>query len=398
MRRVIAAQRMQNVTFSASQAVIRRARELRRQGVDVIDFGTKGATPKHALDEAARMLSTPEASAYTDVRGLPALRAAIVRKLARDNGLSADSDTEILVTLGGKEGVFTALLALVDRGDEVLIEDPGWLAFEPMVRLAGATPVPVPLDETRGFRFDLDRLAASITPRTKVFILCNPHNPGGRVLSRAELEQVAALAERRDLIVIADEAYEHFVYDGRRFVSLATIDGMRERTVTVQTVSKIFNMFGWRVGWAMADKRLLEPMLAVHSHSVTCPTSFAQAGAAAVLDGSVCEDDRPIPEVVARYQAQRDAIVRGLRAIPGVSCVLPEGAYFVFANVSRFGLSSAALSAQLLETAHVATTPGSAFGALGEGHLRLVFNSPVAEIERGVARLGEALGRFGVRA
>lgn len=393
-----AASRMQGVGFSTSQAVIRRVRELRRQGVDIIDFGAKGATPTSAREAAARMLGTPEASYYTDVRGLPALRAAIARKLARENGFAADPESEILVTLGGKEGVFAALLALVDRGDEVLIEDPGWLAFEPMVRIAGATPVPVPLEEARGFRFDIDRLATAITPRTRLLILCNPHNPGGRVLARAELEAIAALAERHDLLVIADEAYEHFVYDGRRHVSLAAIGTMRERTITVQTVSKVFNMFGWRVGWAVADRRVLEPILAVHSHSVTCPTSFAQAGAAAVLDGTLCEDDRPIAEVVARYQRQRDALIAGLRAIPGVRCEKPEGAYFAFPNFARFGMSSSELAVHLLETAHVAATPGAAFGAAGEGHLRLVFNSPVAEIERGVARIAAALAKIGVRA
>lgn len=391
MSSVVGAERMRHVPFPASQAVMSRVRELRRQGRDIIDFGTKGPTPAIARQAAIRMLETGPASAYTDVRGLLELREAIARKLAAENAIAADPATDIVVTLGGKEGVFSTLLALVDRGDEVLIEDPGWLAFEPMVRIAGATPVPVPLDPAHGFRFSPESLRDRVTPRTRLLILCNPHNPTGAVLTRSELEAIAEASERHGFLVLVDEAYENFVYDGRRHVSLASLPGMWQRTVTVQTTSKIYNMFGWRVGWTVAPKALIDPILTVHSHSVTCPTSFAQAGAIAVLQGGVCEADRPIAEVIARYQSQRDAMVAGLRRIPGVTCTLPEGAYFAFPNLAHFGRGSAELAHYLLETAGIATTPGAAFGAVGEDHLRLVFNAPVPEIEKGLARMRDAL-------
>lgn len=392
MSNFVAAERMQSVRFPASQAVMTRVRELRRRGVDIVDFGSKGDTPTHAKQAAISMLESTAASAYTDVRGLPALREAVARKLESKNAIRADPDTEIVITLGGKEGVFSTLLALIDRGDEVLIEDPGWVAFEPIVRIAGGTPVAIPLEEANGFRFTMDSLRERITPRTKLLILCNPHNPTGTVLTQREVEMIAEAAERFGFMVLADEAYENFTYDGRKHISIASLANMRHRTITVQTVSKIYNMFGWRVGWTVAPKEIIEPILTVHSHSVTCPTSFAQAGAAAVLAQPLCEADRPIPEVIARYQEQRNAMVRGLREIPGVQCAMPEGAYFAFPNLKHYGRTSAELSEYLLEVGGVATTPGAAFGATGEGHLRLVFNSPVAEIERGLASMAEALG------
>ena len=383
--------RMEDITFSKSQATIRRVRELRRQGVEVIDFGTRADTPKDVKAAAMRQLETTVASLYTDARGLAELRLAIAKKLAAENGIAADPETEIIASIGGKQGIQAALLALVDSGDEVLIEDPGWLSFEPMVRIAGATPVPIALIEDNGFNFTIDDLHDKITPRTRLIILCNPHNPTGRVLDRAALEAIARVAREHDIYVLMDEAYERFMYDGRGHVSMAALDGMWSRTITVQTTSKIYNMFGWRVGWIAARAELIEKFLTINSHSITCPTSFAQAGAAAALGADIGQGDLPIATIVQNYERQRNALVAGLRAIPGITCEMPSGAYFVFPNIRRFGLSSREISLHLLENAGVATLPGSDFGNQGEGHLRLVFNAPVAEIERGLEKMATAL-------
>ncbi len=388
------ADRMRHVGFSSSQAIINKVRELREQGIDVINFGSKPETPQHVKDAAIKMLETPAAASYTDARGLPELREAIAAKLAHRNGVRVDPDTEIVTTIGGKQGIFVALLGLVDRGDEVLLDDPGWLSFEPMVRLVGATPVPLPLIEADGFRFRLDSLRERITPATKLIVLCNPHNPTGRVLERADLEAIADVALEHDLLVLMDEAYEDFTYDGLEHVSMAALDDMRSRTITVQTVSKIYNMFGWRVGWLTADAEVVSPILAAHSHTVTCPTSFAQAGAAAALTDALGQGGLRIPEIVQRYAEQRTVLVEGLRRISGVTCQMPKGAYFAFPNIERFGMSSAELCHHLLDRGRVATTPGSAFGAQGEGHLRVVFNSPVEEIERGVRRIADVLSQL----
>lgn len=394
MNDIVFAKRMRDVAFPASQLILRRVRELRQQGVGVINFGSKGDSPRRAKAEAIRMLESDAAANYTDARGTIELRQAIAAKLARDNGIEADPELNILVSLGGMEAIFLSIIALIDGGDEVLVDDPGWMNFEPMIRIAGGTPVPVPLSLEDEFRFSIERLRQRITRRSKLLILCNPNNPTGRVLDRSELEAIARLAIEFNLVVLADEAYENFTYDGRSHFSIATIDGMGERTITIQTVSKIYNMFGWRIGWLVAKREIIDRLLSLHTRIVGCPTSFAQAGAAAVIGDTLAQGDLPIPRIVANYEEQRNAMVERLTSILGVYCCKPQGAYFAFPCIKAFGMSSVAMATYLLEEAKVATTPGSAFGALGEGHLRLLFNSPVAEIEQGVARIAQALAKL----
>jgi aspartate/methionine/tyrosine aminotransferase len=381
------AKRMDQLRFSSSLASIQRIRALRERGVVLHDFASKMDTPAHVKAAAQRYLESPTAALYADPRGIPELRAAIARKLQRENGFTVDPDTEITVTAGGKQGIICALVALVQEGDEVVLEDPGWLSFEPMVRISGATPVTVSLSDCDGFALDVAALRACITPRTRVLVLCNPHNPTGRVLNRAELEAIAAVVQECGLILIMDEAYEHFMFDGHRHVSMAAIDGMRARTITVQTASKTFNMFGWRVGWVVAPPALSEKIQIIAAHSYTCVTSFAQAGAAAALDGTIIQGTLTLPELIGAYETQRNTLVAGLRAIPGVTCVMPAGAYFVFPNFRHFGLASQELSELLFTHAHVSGIAGSVFGQNGEGHLRLVFNAPVPQIEAGVTAL-----------
>ncbi len=385
------AERLNEIGGSPSQDLIVKVRALRARGVDVADFGPQGPTPWAAIAAAAKAMQSPASAFYTDPRGTPGLRGAIAEKLALDNGIHADPDTEILVTVGAKEALFATLLALVGPGDEVVLEDPGYLGFEPLIRLVGARPVPVALGADDGFRLPLARIRAALTDRTRVLLLCNPHNPTGRVLTRSELDSVAALATERDLVIIMDEAYEHFVFDGRRHASLGAFPGMQGRTVTVQTISKVYNMAGWRIGWLAAPAELARRIVDIHTHAVTCPAAIMQAGAEAAIRARLGEGDLPFADIVGNYTLQRDAMVEGLRAIPGVACGRPEGGYFVFPDVSAFGMTSAAMSAYLLDTAHVAATPGSAFGAAGEGFLRLVIKAKPAEIRRGVARIAAAL-------
>ena len=391
--------RMKGVGVPSSLATLRRVRELRQQGVKVINFREpRGDTPRRAKDAAIAMLETEAAASYTDVRGLPALREAIARKLGNQNHIQADPDTDIVVTSGGLEGMVSTMLGLLNAGDEVLMDDPGFLCFEPMVRIVGAIPVPVPLLEDDGFSFSIEALRERVTSRTKLLLLCNPDNPTGRVRDRSELEAIGEVAEEFNLLVIADEAYENFTYDGRRHISMGSLGDVGRRVITVQTVSKVYNMFGWRVGWVVADEEILNPILAVHSYTVNCPTSFAQAGAAAVLDDALGEGDLPITELVQNYETQRDVMVQALNNIPGVKCATPEGAHFIFPDFKEFGMPSTELSTYLLETGRVATTPGSVFGVGGEGHLRMVFNAPVEEIEQGVAQIADSLSKLDRRA
>ncbi len=387
----IFARRLDGIGFSASQAAIARSKAAREAGEIVHDFGSKLDTPKHVKQAAIDYLHSPKAALYADPRGLAELRTAIARKLARENGISADADTEITVSPGGKQGILTALLALAGPGDQVLLEDPGWLSFEPMVRLTGARPVPVRLRAGDGFALDLDVLARRITKRTRILVLCNPHNPTGRVFTAAELAAIASFVQSRDLMVIMDEAYEHFVFDGRRHASLASLPGMHERVITAQTCSKTFNMFGWRVGWLLASPAITERIRLVSVHSITCVTSFAQAGAAAALDGTIAQGSLTLAELASSYQQQRDALVEGLRAIKGVRCFMPQGAYFAFPDIKRFGLTSQQLSDRLFAEARVSANPGALFGRGGEGHLRFVFNAQLPQIEAGLAALQRCL-------
>ena len=388
------ANRMANIISSQSLSIIAEVKELRRTGVDVVDFGQQGNTPTIARVAAGIVINDAEGSFYSTSRGLPILRQEIADKLSTENGFEADPDTNIIITVGAKQGILTALLALIDRDDEVLLDDPGWISFAPMVQITGATPIAVPLVEENSFRSTTESFRQRITARTKLIILCNPHNPTGRCLSREELSEIATLAQEFDLFVLMDEAYEHFSYDNKKFVSMASLPGMAERTITAQTVSKIYNMAGWRVGWVVANRNVIDRMLAIHTHLVSCPTTFAQAGVAAVISAGIGEGDLPLGEIVANYETQRNSMVNGLRNIDGLSCFMPEGAFFAFPNIKKFGKNSVDMSRYLLDQARVSTIPGSAFGEGGEGHVRVVFKTNVKEIERGLHRIAEALSKL----
>ena len=217
------ARRMQHGVLSPSVALASRVRRLRASGADIIDFGTRPDVPTHVKEAATAFLDSGASSAYTDARGLPELRHAIAAKLARENTLEVDADAEVVVTAGGKQAVYAAVMALADRGDEVLVEDPGWVSFAPIVHLAGATPVPVPLREENRFVLDPGDLRERITPATRVLLLCNPHNPTGAVHDERSLGAIAEAARAHDLVVVVDESYERLVYDGRRHVSMASL-------------------------------------------------------------------------------------------------------------------------------------------------------------------------------
>jgi len=301
---------------------------------------------------------------------------------------------EIQVTVGAKEAILSSLLALVGNEDEVLVEDPGYLGFEPIIRLTGAKPVSLPLIKNEDFRFPLEYLRDYITPRTRVLLLCNPHNPTGRCLTQTELTEIGKIAREKGLIVLIDEAYEHFVYDGLKHLSLAALPEMKSVTVTVQTMSKIFNMGGWRIGWATGPAHIMEKIHLVHTHAVTAPTTFAQSGAAAALASGVAEGNQNIKSIINRYQSQRDVMIRELCSIPGISCHVPQGTFFIFPNVSRYKISTDSISNYLLESCNVATVPGSAFGSNGSGYIRMVFKCDPSMISLGLSRMAAALKRL----
>ncbi len=388
------ADRMKFIKPATSQELIAKVKAMRTDGIEVFDFSDQGASPEVARRAAVKKINEPSGSTYSDTRGLHELRQEIAKKNFSDQGIELDPDMEIQVTVGAKEAILSSLLALVGNEDEVLVEDPGYLGFEPIIRLTGAKPVSLPLIKNEDFRFPLEYLRDYITPRTRVLLLCNPHNPTGRCLTQTELTEIGKIAREKGLIVLIDEAYEHFVYDGLKHLSLAALPEMKSVTITVQTMSKIFNMGGWRIGWATGPAHIMEKIHLVHTHAVTAPTTFAQSGAAAALASGVAEGNQNIKSIITRYQFQRDVMIRELCSIPGISCHVPQGTFFIFPNVSRYKISTDSISNYLLESCNVATVPGSAFGSNGSGYIRMVFKCDPSMISLGLSRMAAALKRL----
>jgi aspartate/methionine/tyrosine aminotransferase len=372
---------------SPSLSLAETMRKLRSNGMEITNFGTRPDVPSHVIDAAKLFLDSGKSCEYTDPRGLTDLRLAISKKLERENGIEVNPDTEVVVTLGGKQAIFAALMALIETGDEVLVEDPGWFCFKTIVSLTGGIPKPVKLHEKDSFLLNVEEINKQISTKTKILMLCNPHNPTGSVHTRDNLEKIAKLVQKNDLIVIADECWQHLLYDGNKHISFASLDGMRERTVTVNTTSKIYNMAGWRVGWASGTKEIIEKITAIQATSVTCPTSVAQAGAIAALNSTTGMGDLSFDQLKGQYSGRRELVLEGIRKITGVTCIKPLGGIFMFPNFIKLGLTSTILSSRLLLEAGIGSVPGSEFGLNGEGHLRILFTSPEEEIHRGLERM-----------
>ena len=387
------ARRLDNVLPSATIAVKEEADRLKREGVDVIDFGPGEPdfnTPEN-IKEAARAAVARNLSHYLPTLGLPELREAIAADYRRKHGTDYAS-SEVLVSCGGKNALFAAAMALFDQGDEVIIPAPFWVSFPEQVRLAGGVPVILETTEEAGFiprARDAEKL---ITPATRGIILCSPSNPTGAVIPDDELSRWADLALERDLYVIFDECYERFLYDGRSHASMALHAArLRDRLVLASTFSKSYAMTGYRIGFAIADRRVVSAMATVQSHDATHASSIVQAAALEAVKGP--QDD--MTRMVSEYARRRAIMVNGLRSIPGITCLMPGGAFYAFPGVAglyeRLGVSdSFGVAKALLEKARIAVVPGEAFGITG--YVRFSYALAVERIETGLARLREALG------
>ncbi|GAC1330791.1 MAG: pyridoxal phosphate-dependent aminotransferase [Chloroflexota bacterium] len=359
---------------------------MRRQGVDVVDFGPGEpdfVTPRHIRDAAVQALNDGMTH-YAPGRGIPDLRAAIARKLERDNDLHYNADAEVIVTPGAKQAIVETMLTAVAPGNEVVIFDPAWGSYDAIVRLAGGVPVHVQLEDD--FSIDESRLRAVISERTRVIILGSPGNPTGHVASVDELRILADLCRQNDMLLVSDEIYERIVYDGHRAVSPATLPGMWERTVTINGLSKAYAMTGWRLGYVAAPEAFMGQLLKVHEHTVTTATTFAQVGAVAALDGP----SEPIEAMVKEFERRRSIVVEGLNALPGVTCSPPDGAFYVFPNTSGTGLQGSPLADRLLNFG-VAVTPGRGFGDDWDTHVRLSYATSEERIRTGLERMRDAL-------
>jgi len=386
--------RISKISEPVSQNLLARVKSLKNQGIKIHDFSKQRNVPNIAIENAVKSLKSSDGTLSTEVRGSLSLRKAIAKKVYNYNSLDINPEKNIIVTVGAKEAILSSFLALLDYGDEVIVEDPGYLSFEPLINLVGAKPVHLPLTKKNNFKISIDELKKKINSKTKLLLLCNPHNPTGRCFSYDDLIEISKVCIESDIFVLSDEAYEHFVFEKNKHFSIASLPGMFERTITVQTVSKIYNMSGWRIGWAISNNDIISKILLAHSHSVTSPTSFSQAGVIPVLEKSIGEGGEPINKIVERYQKQRDVMVNLLNSIPGVDCHFPESAFFVFPDISSYGSNSLEISDYLLDYYNVATVPGSAFGPSGEGFLRLVFKSDVNSIKSGIMQMKNGLNDF----
>jgi aminotransferase len=387
------ASRMKDIPFSSIRSMFERVDEMKARGLAPIPFYIGQPdfdTPEH-IRQAAKDALDQGLTAYTSNYGLPALRRAIAHKLQVDNDIRVDPERQVIVTVGTNEAVLLAMLACLDPGDEVLIPDPSWLHYFYCARLAGARPVSVPLREENGFQLDPDDLERLASPRTRMLVLNSPHNPTGALFSPATVQAVAHFVERHGLLLISDEIYEKLIYaqpaaDDQppakqpTATSPGAIPAIAEQTITVNGFSKAYAMTGWRVGYAVASPRLIDAMIRVHQYTTICATSFAQAGAAAALNGP----QDCVQSMLAEFSQRRAAIVEGIQRIPELKLVPPQGAFYAFVNVKALGASSEAVARDLLEKAGVAVVPGSAFGEYGEGYIRISFACKLALVKEGV--------------
>jgi aminotransferase len=337
------------------------------------------APPGHVL-EAGWRASQEGKTHYAPTNGITELREALVQKAYREYGLSYDPRTEVLVTVGATEAIFSALLGLLNPGDEVLIPNPGFVLYEPGIRLCGGKPVCVPLYEENFFRPAVDDVMSLITDKSRVMILNYPNNPTGAVLSYDEVAALAKIAVERDMIVISDEVYEKIVYDDAKHYCLATFPGMRERTLVVNSFSKTYAMTGLRVGYVYGPEELIAPLWLVHQYAVACVNSMAQHMALAALKGP----QEFVVKMVSEFDRRRHMVRDRLSDITGFRCTFPKGAFYAFPNVTGLSMPSEEVCDFLVKNAGVVAVPGSAFGSCGEGYIRISYAAAYELLEKAI--------------
>jgi aspartate/methionine/tyrosine aminotransferase len=327
---------------------------------------------------------------YTPNAGYEDLRIAVAQKLARENNIHVDPQKEVMVTTGAQGAISTIMFAFLNPGDRVLIPDPGYVSYRSQVLMAGGTPVSYPLWETKKFAPDPDEIRKRITKKTKMIILNSPSNPLGSVIHIRSLRAIADIAQDHDLLVVTDEAYEKLVYDDAKHTSIGSLPNMKERTISVFSCSKTYAMTGWRIGYVVGEEMAIRQMTKLQEHICSHPSSISQRAAMAALSGS--RDF--VVRIAEEFSKRREIVVRMLNEIEGIRCLMPEGAFYVFPNVSVFNMSSADLAKFLIKEAKIAVVPGREFGLNGEGYVRLSYALSSNKIEDGINRMEKALGKL----
>ncbi|TQD23424.1 pyridoxal phosphate-dependent aminotransferase [Methanolobus vulcani] len=379
----MASSRLKRVEESATMKAANAANKMKEDGIDVISF-TLGepdfATPKHICDAAADAMYRGETH-YAPGAGISELKNAIANKLCTENKLDAKA-SEIIVTPGAKQAIFEIMLSVLDDNDEAVLFDPAWVSYDPAIKFAGANTKWVPTDPENGFKpIDIEEY---INEKTKLIVVNSPGNPTGAVYDKQTLKNIADVAIDNDILVLSDEIYEKIIYD-QEHISIGSFEGMQDRTITVNGFSKAYAMTGWRLGYIHARPDIIKPMMKIQSHSVSSATTFVQYGGIAALEGP----QEPVTEMVERFRMRRDILVDGLNEI-GIKCQKPGGAFYAFADVNEYGDGNT-VAEKLLQDAHVAVTPGSAFGESGKNFIRISYATSIERIQEGLERIKTAL-------
>ena len=379
------AKRNRGVEWSGIRIMFALAEE--QEGVINLGIGQPDFdTPPH-IREAAKLALDQGYTRYPPASGFQDLREAVAGKVERENGLSADPDSEVFISVGAMQGIFNVMLHMVEPGDEVIVVDPGYDYYS-QIRLFGGVPVRVPVREENRFKLDPEEVKKALSKKTKAIILNTPSNPTGAVLDRDILEDIAALCQDREIMAISDEPYEHILFDGASHVSIGSVKGMKDLTVSIYTLSKSYAMTGWRVGYVVAHKDLIAEMEKLMEHMVSGVTAVAQRAALAALEGPRdC-----LREMVDRYAERRDLVYQGLTSIKGITCVKPESTFYAFPNISSFGLSSWDFARYLVREHRLAVVPGSIFGENGEGYVRISFATSPENLDIAMERLRKGVG------
>jgi aspartate aminotransferase len=384
------AERMGRLGTESAFEVLVKARALEAQGKSIVhlEIGEPDfPTPKHIVEAGKRALDEGWTK-YGPSQGLPDLREAIAADVSRSRGIKVDP-AAVCVVPGGKPIMFFSMLAVLEAGDEVLYPNPGFPIYESMIRYLGAVPVPIPLPESRGFSFDMDVFRAKLSPKTKMVVLNSPQNPTGGILPAEDIAEIARLLRDRDVLILSDEIYSRIVYDGTP-VSITTHEGMLEKTILLDGFSKTYSMTGWRLGYGVMPKWLVDPVVKLMVNSNSCTASFTQRAGIAAITGP--QDD--VTRMVAEFRRRRDAIVQGLNGIPGIRCAVPAGAFYVFPNITGTGLPSKEMADLLLYEAGVACLSGTAFGEFGEGYLRFSYANSLENILDAIERIRKVSKRW----
>ncbi|HUS70980.1 MAG TPA: pyridoxal phosphate-dependent aminotransferase, partial [Anaerolineae bacterium] len=390
VRTVKLAKAMSRLGTETAFEVLAKARALEAQGREIIhleigepDFDT----PSNIIEAAGTALMEGQTH-YCPSAGIPELRQAIAEHIAETRGVDVVPE-QVVVTPGGKPVMFFAILALVEEGDEVLYPNPGFPIYESMIKFVGAKPVPLVLEEDRGFRFDVSQLRKKVSPRTKMIIINSPQNPTGGVLTREDLEEIAAVATEHDLMVLSDEIYDRILYEGEH-VSFLSMPGVQDRTILLNGFSKTYAMTGWRLGYGVMPEGLAEHITRLMTNSNSCTATFTQWAGVEALRGPQDSSAKMVEE----FKRRRDVIVPGLNAIDGIRCAMPKGAFYVFPNIEGTGMSERELADYLMEEAGVAVLAGTSFGEYGRGFIRMSYANSIENIQKALANVESAVSKL----